>query len=49
MTMDAKELIRAGQLDAALDRLTETVKSAPTDLPQPDPFVSGAGVQRSMG
>ena len=32
MTMDAKELIQAGQLNEARIRLTEAVKSAPTDL-----------------
>ena len=32
MTMDAKELIQAGRLDEARSRLTEAVKSAPTDL-----------------
>jgi type VI secretion system protein ImpE len=32
MTMDAKELIQAGQLDKARSLLTEAVKYAPTDL-----------------
>jgi type VI secretion system protein ImpE len=32
MAMDAKELIQAGRLDEARSRLTEAVKSAPTDL-----------------